>query len=292
MSAKQKQHYLPQSYQRGWANAAGQVHVYRWCHDHLECGPRATKSTGARSGLYYVPMASTERRNDLEDVFFRRIDQWGADGLELLRSGDPAGVGRFNIQRMSIYLQALMVRNPLTIAEIESKARQHVLESCLIDDYAAHRRTHEPATLEEFNAALDQEGMTEHGAECLRAVVLNGTVRRKLMAMDWQVVTLTNATPLMTSDSPVIRYKGLADPDGLLLLPLSAFEFLAIYNRGGSMRASIERSIIDGTFVEAMNKYLVRHKIDFVYADSADQTAFVARHWCVTETAYVSLLTD
>lgn len=290
MSADQNHHYLPQSYQRGWAGASGQVHVYRWCHDHLACDSKSTKSTGGRAGLYYTPMAPPGARNYMEDVFWRKIDQWGHDGLALLRSNDPAALGKFNLQRMAVFLQALLVRNPRRIAEIERQARRHVLESCLADDYDRHRRAHEPATFEEFKVALEQPGLTEHGAASLRSVVFNEAIRRKLMTMEWQVVTVSNSAPLLTSDAPLIRYKGLDHDDGLLLLPLSSTEFLAIFNRGAiDMMRSIEMNIRDGVFIPAMNKYVVQHKIDYVYAIDVSQMDFVARYWAVSETADVPL---
>lgn len=290
MTAEQHQHYLPQSYQRGWADASGRVHVYRWRHDRLVCDPKSTRSTGGRAGLYYTPMAPSDARNYMEDVFWRRIDQWGHDGLALLRSNDPAALSKFNLQRMAVYLQALVVRNPRRVAEIEWQARRHVLESCLVQDYDRHRRSHEPATLEEFKAALEQPGLTEHGAATLRAIVFNEEVRRKLMTMDWQVVTVSNSVPILTSDAPLIRYKGLAHDDGLMLLPLSSNEFLAIFNRGTiDMMRSIDVNIRDGVFVPAMNKYVVQHKIDYVYAIDDSQMDFVARYWAVSATAHVPL---
>jgi hypothetical protein len=290
MSAEQHQHYLPQSYQRGWTDASGRVHVYRWRHDRLVCDSKPTRSTGGRAGLYYTPMAPPELRNYMEDVFWRRIDQWGHDGLALMRSKDPAALGKFNLQRMAVFLQALVVRNPRRIAEIERQARRHVLESCLVEDYDRHRRSHEPATLEEFKVALAQPGLTEHGAAALRSIVFNEDVRRKLMAMEWQVVTVSNSVPILTSDAPLIRYKGLAHDDGLMLLPLSSAEFLAIFNRGAiDMVRSIEMNIRDGVFVPAMNKYVVQHKIDYVYAIDDSQMDLVARYWAVSESAHVPL---
>lgn len=290
MSAEQNHHYLPQSYQRGWADALGRVYVYRWRHGRIVCDPKSTRSTGARSGLYYTPMAPPELRNYMEDVFWRRIDQWGHDGLSLLRSNDPAARTKFNLQRMAVYLLALEVRNPWRVAEIERQARQHVLQSCLVGDYDRHRRAHEPATLEEFKAALNQPGLSEHGAACIRHVVFNEDVRRKLSIMDWQVVKVTNSVPILTSDVPLIRYRGLADDDGLMLLPLSGDEFLAIFNHGGiDMVRSIEANIRTGVFVEGINRYVVQHKIDYVYGVDDSQTEFVSRYWEARESAYVPL---
>jgi len=49
-------------------------------------------------------------------------------------------------------------------------AKESVLNGCRKDDYAKHRKPHEPATFEEFKVALEQRGMTE-----LAAVSKSGT---------------------------------------------------------------------------------------------------------------------
>ena len=69
MSANQNQHYLTQSYQRGWIDTSGRLHVYRWSYNKLVCEPKATKSTGGRDGLYFMPMAPPGEQNMMEEVF-------------------------------------------------------------------------------------------------------------------------------------------------------------------------------------------------------------------------------
>jgi hypothetical protein len=97
MSADQNQHYLPQSYQRGWIDASGRPHVYRWAYNKLVCEPKATKSTGARDVLYFIPMAPAGEQNKMEEIFWKKIDQWGADGLTLLRTNDPSAAAKIRI---------------------------------------------------------------------------------------------------------------------------------------------------------------------------------------------------
>lgn len=218
----------------------------------------------------------------MEDVFWKKVDQWGSDGLNLLRSSDPDSVSKIKLERLAIYILSLELRNPRKVMEIEAQAKLHVLEGLLAEDYASHRRPHEPATFEEFKEALEQPGLTEHGALCLQNLVLNNPIRKRLMAMDWQLVSVRDGTPIITSDVPLVRYKGMRDPDGLWLLPLSPTEFLAIFNDGViDMRRSIERNIADGVFIEAMNKYVVQHKIDYVYGVQPEQMDFVRRYWAV-----------
>jgi Protein of unknown function (DUF4238) len=286
MSADQNHHYLPQKYQRGWADKEGLVRVCRWRHDRILCDRKSTKSTGGSRGLYYTPMAPPEKRNYMEDVFWKKIDQWGSDGLELLRTNEPGAVAKINLERLAVYILSLELRNPRKIAEIEIQAKRHVLEGCLAEEYSKHRRAHEPATFEEFQLALDQPGLTEHGALCLRELVLNRPIRKRLLTMDWQMVTVTNSVPILTSDAPLIRHRGMKHDDGMWILPISTNEFLVIFNRGlVDMVRSIELNIRDGVFVEAMNKYVIQNKIDYVYGVQEEQMDFVKRYWAVSEVA-------
>jgi hypothetical protein len=289
MSISQHQHYLPQSYQRGWADANKQVHVYEWRHNKLVCAPKSAKSTGGREGLYFIPMAPPRHRNFMEDVFWKTIDQWGADGLALLRSNDQAAPAKINRDRLATFIMSFEFRNPRKIAQLEVEAKRRVLTGCLKHDYAGNRRQHEPETFDEFAKALDQPGLTELGALSLRSLVRNETIRAQILSMDWQVVTVTNSEPILTSDVPLIRYKGLKEDDGMLILPLSPNEFFVAFNqRRIDMKRSIDENIQSGRFIEAINLYVVQSKIEFVYGIDDSQKPFVARHWAISEDARVN----
>jgi hypothetical protein len=280
VSADQHQHYLPQSYQRGWADAHGFVHVYEWRYNKVVCAAKATKSTGARNGLYFMPMAPPERRNIMEDGFWKQIDQWGADELASLRSSNDARRAEVDRERLAIFVMSFLFRNPRKIAEFEAQAKAHSTSDSIKANYAKYRRQHEPETFEEFVRQLEQPGLTELGAQVLRHAVLNQAIRAHLLTMEWRVVRVSGGVSLLTSDVPIITFKGAKDPDGLIILPLSPSEFFVAFNNGPiDMQASIDENIRTGVFIEAMNKFVVRNKIEFVYG--ADDTAkhFVEQYW-------------
>jgi hypothetical protein len=184
MSADQNQHYLPQSYQRGWIDACGRLHVYRWAYNKLVCEPKGTKSTGGRDGLYFIPMAPPGKQNMMEDVFWKWIDQWGADGLALLRTNDPSAAAKLNKDHLATFVMSFLFRNPNAVKYFNAWAKKWVLNGCLKDDYAKYRKPHEPASFEEFKVALEQAGMTELAAQCLRFQVENKTVRAEILKME------------------------------------------------------------------------------------------------------------
>ncbi|MGH6847514.1 MAG: DUF4238 domain-containing protein [Methylocella sp.] len=293
MSADQNQHYLTQSYQRGWIDDFGRIHVYRWAYNKLVCEPKATKSTGGRDGLYFIPMAPPGEQNMMEDVFWKRIDQWGADGLALLRTNDPSAAARINKDRLATFVMSFLFRNPNMVKCLNTQAKESVLNGCLKDDYAQYRNPHEPDSFEEFKVALEQRGMTELAAQLLRYLAENKTVRDQLLKMEWQVVTVpTTSDPILTSDVPLIIKGGLKDDDGCLILPLSTNEFFVAYNLGKvDMKKEISESVATGRFVRAMNKYVVEHRIDYVYGVDDSLKAFVAQHWGISEAPYFPSLT-
>ena len=293
MSADQNQHYLTQSYQRGWSNASGRVHVYRWAYDKLLCEPKSTRSTGGRDGLYFIPMAPPGEQKIMEDVFWKRIDQWGADGLALLRTNDPAAAARINKDRLATFVMSFLFRNPNMVKFFNAWANESVLNGCLKDDYGKHRRPHEPASFEEFKVALDQPGMTELSAQTLRYQVGNKAIRDELLKMEWQVVTVPKTSdPILTSDVPIIINGALRDADGCLILPLSTNEFFVAYNLGRiDMKNEISEAVATGRFVGAMNKYVVEHRIDYVYGVDDSLMTLVARDWGTSAAPYFPSLT-
>lgn len=130
--------------------------------------------------------------------------------------------------------------------------------------------------------------MTELAAKTLRAQVQNREIIAQLLTMEWAVVTVpSTCDPILTSDVPIIVFKGLRDDDGLLILPLSTNEFFVAYNNGKiDMKRWIDESVAAGRFVRSMNKYVVEHRIDYVYGVDASLKDFVARYWGVSQAPY------
>jgi hypothetical protein len=188
---------------------------------------------------------------------------------------------------------SFLFRNPNMVNCFNAYAKKHVLNGCLNENYAKYRSQHEPATFEEFKAALEQRGMTELAAKCLRQQVENEAVRAEILKMEWQVVTISaTSDPILTSDVPLIVYRGLREDDGCLILPLSTNEFFVAYNLGKiDMKKEISESVAAGRFVPAMNKYVIEHRIDCVYGIDDSLMAFVAKHWGISETPYFPALT-
>lgn len=277
-----KNHYLPQFYQRRWASPTDpqqKIFAYEKPHDKVIVHPRSTKATGWSPDLYTVKVAAPGEEQALEDEFWRVIDQWGSDAINALENSAP----ELDKTRWAIFLLSLALRNPEEVAAVNRAARQHYTEGApdFADRYDQLRFPYEPTTICEFMAKFSEPGLSGFGAQILKALATNRVIIEHLLMMDWQVVTLENiASPLLTSDRPLIRYKGLKHDDGLLMLPLGPFEFFVAYNRGEvDMKRWIDDSIRTGTFTESMNKYVVQRAIRFVYGIDDEQTQFVAKHF-------------
>ena len=82
----------------------------------------------------------------------------------------------------------------------------------------------------------------------------------------------------------------MKDDDGCLILPLSTNEFFVAYNLGKiDMKKEISKSVATGRFVRSMNKYVVEHRIDYVYGIDNSMMAFVAQYWGTSEAPYFPL---
>jgi hypothetical protein len=265
----QQHHYLPQFYQRRWTGSDGKLVVFERPVEKVLSKRRSPKETAKEAGLYAIPGAPVADRNMLEDKFWRMIDQWGADALAILESTDPASVDQLSRQRWAVFLLALMFRDPASIAKINRAARDHYQTGFteFAPQYTELRQDYEPGTFEEFIATFDQPGLSEFGALIVRSFAMNKPIRDQLLSMAWQVVDIDNPrVDLMTSDCPVIRFNGLKDPDGLIMLPLGPRSFFVAYNPAPrDMRAEIHHSIVHGRFMEAMNDYVVQSAIRFAY---------------------------
>jgi hypothetical protein len=275
----QEHHYLPQFYQRRWAARDRRVFVYQRPHHHVVVAPKSTRATGKKVGLYTVPGVPPERTNELEDKFWREIDQWGSDSLDVLESTKPPHAAKLVRERWAIFLMSLFCRNPQQVDRINTAAKSFY--ASVFADFASHyavmRQPYEPDTYEEFMALFEESGISDYGAKILRSFTLNAEIGKHIVGMDWHVVTLSDSlVPLLTSDNPVIRYKGLQDPDGLLMLPLGPDKFFVAFNQGEiDMQNWICQS--GGHFIDSMNQYVVRNAIKYAYGSDDSKIAFVER---------------
>ena len=57
------------------------------------------------------------------------------------------------------------------------------------------------------------------------------------------------------------------------------------------MKQMISESVATGKFVRSMNKYVVEHRIDYVYGIDDSLMALVAKHWGISEAPYFPSLT-
>jgi hypothetical protein len=273
-------HYLPQFYQKRWAVKGKQLFVYQRPNDRVVVARKPPRATGWKDDLYTTHGVPAERTTELEDTFWRLIDQWGSNSLTILESSDPEQATNLDRARWVTFMMSLVFRNPQQVDRINKAAESHYATGFagFASRYDELRQAHEPDTYDEFMALFQKPGISELGGKILRAFTLNRPIREYLANMAWYVV-IDSPIPLLTSDNPVIRYKGLKDSDGLWMLPIGPNQFFVAFNRGEiDMQGWISHSISDGHFIESMNKYVVQHAIKYVYGIDDTQVDFVERY--------------
>jgi hypothetical protein len=88
------------------------VFVYQRPHHRVVVASKSTRATGKRVGSYTVSGAPAKLANELEDKFWRVIDQWGSDSLDVIASIDPAHVAKLVRERWVVFIMSLLFRNP------------------------------------------------------------------------------------------------------------------------------------------------------------------------------------
>jgi hypothetical protein len=281
----QNHHYLPRNYQKRWADPADpkkRVWVYQRPHLDIVAGEKSTKTTGYVEDLYTVFTSPTDFHDDLEDTYFQEIDQKGCDALDLMQSKAPDAIIKLKAQRhdWERYVLSLYNRHPRQIAYIVGEViNWHLTEfKALRENYVAMRLPDEPATWDEFVAYLSAGKMTPMGAEILKSFIDNKEIFEQFDAMDSGLFEVKTGRKFLTSDHPVIRYKGLKEPDGFIAVPVSPTVVWIAYN-GPMMHQALVAALNDGVLIDEMNAYVVSHCIKYVYASDGDQVAFVDQHW-------------
>ena len=57
------------------------------------------------------------------------------------------------------------------------------------------------------------------------------------------------------------------------------------------MRKAISELVATGQFVRSMNKYVIEHRIDYVYGINDSLMEFVGRYWAISKAPYFPSLT-
>ena len=282
MGSSQLQHYLPQTYLKGFSTPTDEV--WRFDRSSRTLKPLRPAVIGAENDLYSIVDANGISQN-LESQWFSPLDSTFAPLLQKLQLA--AELSAHEMYQLAMFTAYMRVRTPASIREAELRLRQ--IDSHLgvpRDSVRYHSKDPNPSGNREERFVLTKEQSEEiptaRGNACdrndaLQLLISTGKdLARALLNLDWTLLVAPNGRSFIAADSPFMTIPpalhdvdlegvGPLTPGAITFMPLSAslcMRFANVEPQGLSRRQ------LDGAAVRSLNTCQVLNSERFVYSPS------------------------
>lgn len=221
---QEKHHYIPQFYLRPWLDADDKLEEYGRAppSNQIRSRRRGTDSTGFVYNLYTLPGTTEDTKQNVERVFFGKVDTDAAKVRDKLLAGASLSLpDRYNWAR---FILSLILRNPEEVLKMKVgvNAIFDQPDAELQAKYLKFREPHEPATAEEAIRQHYPEAPDRSALLIGTQLIQNQKAMQTIAGMSWSIIrTDTASRRLVTSDRPVVMTGGLLRLDGHICLPIS-----------------------------------------------------------------------
>jgi hypothetical protein len=281
MGKTQWQHYLPQSFLRGFATSSGEV----WRYDRLTKDMKLLppKVIGAEQDLYTL-VTGEEVSHEIENEWFSPLDGSFLPILRKIQSKERLSVP--DVFNMANFVAYLRVRTPASIRESEMTMKH--LDSLCPDGrdsvkYHSESKPSNPESIPE-SFVLTQERADDvdasHGDplirnEVLRMLVSNGmTLSNGLIQLEWSFLFAARGRAFVVGDNPFVVAPpldhdveltgvGPLTPGAAAFVPLSRETCVRLTSPGNSR--SLERRV-GSDEVRAINACQVLNSERFIFS--------------------------
>lgn len=284
MSEPKKHHYLPEFYQKRWANSDGEVHVYHRPYDQIYVQKKYPAAVGFEIELYAIPSLSepTERQR-LEIQLFGKIDRDASDALTFMEErGIPPTDPKLK-QAWTDFLLSLIHRTPTAIANLKKHYIEKLseLDLQMEEIYTNLKGANDPPTFQEYLLHGSPRVFDETLATLLTSVVTSEATGNIINEMVWGVGRCNEQYHgLMTSDVPVLMTNGLRGNSACLLLPIGPDKFFIAAHNPKVIEAF---NNVDAKKLERqINSAIVSQATKLVVANHARHRRFVENRFCVS----------
>lgn len=248
MSEPNKHHYLPVFYLTQWAGPDGKLTRYYRAHRDVVASRIAPANTGYEQGLYRLEGYQPEIVNSVEKEYMAKVvDEPASKALKVILEDDYSKMTPKLQIAWTRFVMSLIFRTLQMIDYITKEADRNLRSNLQSDpeDYESVRSPTHPPTLLEFVEHYTPALFAGAGKSFLPGIIDNPKIGNAILRMKWWTWTLDSAhhfPDLLTSDSPVVRYRGLGDERCLIALPISPRRvFFATRNSAG-LNAALARS--------------------------------------------------
>nr|WP_303694524.1 DUF4238 domain-containing protein [Brevundimonas subvibrioides] len=271
---------MPQFYLKRWAGPERKLWEFQRPHTQVIARPKFPIQTGYVENLYSVPALPEARRDYIEKVFFRRVDQDASDVFDLLEQPGPVLLAKRHNDGLSRFVMSLLQRDPIRVAQLQALARRTYNDviSQSRDLYEAQRNPGDPS-FDEYRAAFDGPSAQILGGHLIPKLSDLPKLGAHLNGMTRRLITMvTPRHELLTCDRPLVSHNGFGRWDAYVVLPVGPRRLLAWTNSADYMDV-LEEAFRGPAAVPALNRKIVTQAARFVYATSAAPLRFVANHW-------------
>ncbi|RVG19724.1 DUF4238 domain-containing protein [Sinorhizobium meliloti] len=266
----QSHHHLPQSYLAAWKGADHKLTRYSMRYGNkVSVERRGPGSVGEFQNLYTLPGVPVEQRQKIEQLFMQRIDNGLSRPLRLLKHRsiptDPSD--RANWSR---FVASLYFRVPDVVEALEGVFVENWLSAA--GEYAAAN----------LGLGLNEQQIVEHYEKIdptaprywskilLAHLVIDSDQARRIEELTWDVLEFLGATPLMTSDCPLMAHRSDDMTLKSLALAIGPNLMFIAYRSEDDRIALLGYSSVD--LIERYNGHVVTRARDVVIAfDDGDR---------------------
>lgn len=221
---QEKHHYIPQFYLRPWLDTDDKLEEYGRVPptNHIRSRRRGTKPTGFVYNLYTLPGTTEETKQNVERMFFGKVDADAAKVRDNMLAGAPLTLPeRYDWAR---FILSLVLRNPEEVQKMKESVNSifDQPDAELQAKYLERRQPHEPATAEEAIRQQFPDAPDRSALLIGTQLIQNQNAMKTIAGMSWSVIRTDRASRrLITSDRPVVMTGGLLRLDGHICLPIS-----------------------------------------------------------------------
>jgi hypothetical protein len=168
-----------------------------------------------------LPLA---KRQFLEDVFLKRVDQLASDALDALCAENVTQLSVELLSGWSRFLISLHHRTPESLSALKQRAAIGLVDhlEMVERNYEDFRREGDPVTFEEARLLFDDKWSDQFLATLFTKVVDSDNVMKFINRMKWSILTISSYDyGFLTSDRPFVRTSSIQHPNDWIMVPVA-----------------------------------------------------------------------
>ncbi len=271
MNESRRHHFVPKFLLRPWLvetkpkNFSLQGYYWDTRQERVVCKIRGLDSFCNQIDLLSLKSHKL-RRDALETVFFKEIDNKGAVARDLLVHSGPdllTAEQRNDFARLILSLEA---RRPSAVEKLKGGGETFVQgldnDPEILAAMTKHGFEGLPSDLYRKHTGISYE---DHALGLIQKIINNNEVSGRLVSSSWLVVRLGDFIgSFILGDRPLVRTFGYNDPNAIWVLPLSPKSVFLAVNHAANVEKIQEMA--RSSLIKAVNRHSVGQAERFVFA--------------------------